>query len=139
MAKADIRQYLELTQEPFYPDTGCEVATACLDCPLSRCKHDDPEWYTLGRQIGRDLAIHQEMIRDGLSVSAAAFRFGVLRRTIYRIKQRCREVSIDMSPQDMQVFAVLPPVLGFGERRRQGAQYRKFRATGENQSVEVSA
>ena len=126
------REDLALDGLPYWPDTGCEVATACLDCPLSKCKHDDPEWYKLGRQLGRDLTLYQEMLRDGLSVSAAAFRFGVLPRTIYRIKQRCREVSIDMSPQDMQVFAVLPPVMGFSERRRQGAQYRKFRATEEN-------
>ena len=36
-------------------------------------------------------------------------------------------------------MAVLPPVMGFSERHRQGAQYRKFRSTEENQSVEVSA
>ena len=133
------REALELEGMPYWPDMGCEVATACLDCPLSRCKHDDPEWYQLGRRLFRDLALYREMLRDGLSVPAAAFRFGVLPRTIYRIKQRCREVSIDMSPQDMHVFAVLPPVMGFSERRRQGARYRKFRSTEENQSVEVSA
>ena len=133
------REDLALDGLPYWPDTGCEVATACLDCPLSRCKHDDPEWYQLGRRLGRDLALYREMLRDGLSVPAAAFRFGVVPRTILRVKQRCREASVDMSPQDMQVFAVLPPVMGFSERRRQVAQYRKFRATEENQSVEVSA
>ena len=97
-----------------------------------------PNGTSWGRRLGRDLALYREMLRDGLSVSAAAFRFGVLPRTIFRVKQRCREASVDMSPQDMQVFAVLPPVSGFSERRRQGTQYRKFRSTEENQSVEVS-
>ena len=38
----DIRKYLELYEEPYIPDAGCEVSSTCLSCPLSRCKHDDP-------------------------------------------------------------------------------------------------
>ncbi len=31
--------------EGIMPDRGCEVSRSCLDCPLPRCKHDDPIWY----------------------------------------------------------------------------------------------
>ena len=37
-----IRKYLELYEEPYIPDDGCEVWSTCLNCPLSKCKHDDP-------------------------------------------------------------------------------------------------
>lgn len=30
----------------YYHDTGCELSTSCLDCPLPRCKHDEPEKYS---------------------------------------------------------------------------------------------
>ena len=26
-----------------YQDTGCELAPSCLNCPLARCKYDEPE------------------------------------------------------------------------------------------------
>ena len=112
MAKADIRQYLELTQEPYYPDNGCEVATACLSCPLSRCKHDDPEWYTAIRNIGRSLQLYAEMQRDHLSITAAAFRFGMKPRSICHLKARVREAigeGLDLTDQDLRILASLPP------------------------------
>ena len=28
-----------------YEDTGCEVSRSCLNCPLPRCKYDDPIWF----------------------------------------------------------------------------------------------
>ena len=28
-----------------YEDTGCEVSSSCLDCPLPQCKYDDPAWF----------------------------------------------------------------------------------------------
>ena len=31
--------------EPYYADTGCDVAPSCLACPLPACKHDDMAGY----------------------------------------------------------------------------------------------
>ena len=36
-----------------YEDTGCEVSRSCLNCPLPRCKYDDPTWFQQYRRIAR--------------------------------------------------------------------------------------
>ena len=100
---------LELNDEPYYTDDGCEAATACLSCRLSRCKHDDPAWYRMGRRMSRDLRRYAEMERDGLTVEAAARRFGVTIRTIWRIKARCLNQLGDMSTEDLRVFGDMAP------------------------------
>ena len=29
-------------------DEGCEVWPTCTECPLSRCRFDDPRWFAAG-------------------------------------------------------------------------------------------
>ena len=73
-----------------YADTGCEVASSCLHCPLPQCKYDDPAWYQAYRRQGRDaelLAAHKD---EGLSVFQVAERFGVSPRTVHRALKRVR-------------------------------------------------
>ena len=109
----DIRKYLELDVEPYIPDAGCEVSSTCLSCPLSRCKHDDPQWYMAIRRFGPSLRLYAEMQRDHLSVSAAAFRFGMQPRSITRIKARVREAlgaELDLTDQDLLILSALPPM-----------------------------
>ena len=72
---------LPLEQE-HYQDDGCDLFPSCLRCPLTRCRYDDP-----GRQTGKGLR-NAEMAclrRAGVSVGELAERFGVSRRTVYRI------------------------------------------------------
>ncbi len=70
-----------------YRDTGCEMASSCLDCPLALCKYDDPTW---GQR--RDLTVRDdEIIRLhelGIRVQEIAGRIGVSSRTVYRVLQR---------------------------------------------------
>ena len=109
----DIRKYLELDVEPYIPDAGCEVWSTCLSCPLSRCKHDDPKWYMSIRRFGPSLQLYAEMQRDHLSITAAAFRFGMQPRSITRIKARVKEVlgeELDLTDQDLQILSALPPM-----------------------------
>ena len=93
-------------------DRGCEVSRKCLECPLSRCKHDDPEWYTIIRRESAALALCQEMERDSLSVHAAAFRFGRSERTIWKLKAIARKLLAvrGTTPEDLAVMATLPPI-----------------------------
>ena len=108
-----IRKHLELEEEPYYPDAGCEVSPACLSCPLSRCKHDDPQWYMSIRRFGPSLRLYAEMQRDHLSISAAAFRFGMQPRSITRIKERVRDAlgeDLDLTDQDLLILSALPPM-----------------------------
>ena len=76
-----------------YEDNGCEASDSCLDCPLPKCKYDDPVWYQRNRRLARDFRIVTTMERDCLSIEEAAERFSVTTRTVFRIVQRCREAA----------------------------------------------
>ncbi len=79
-----------------YEDTGCEVSASCLNCPLPRCKHDDPGWFQRYRRLSKDMEVLTVMQRDGLTVEETAERFSVTVRTVFRAMQRCREVLPEM-------------------------------------------
>ncbi len=76
-----------------YEDNGCEASDSCLDCPLPRCKYDDPTWYQRNRRLARDFRIIHVMKQESLSIEATAERFSVTVRTVFRIIQRCREAT----------------------------------------------
>ena len=76
-----------------YDDSGCEVSDSCLDCPLPRCRYDDPKWYQRNRRLARDFRIMRAMQQECLSIHETAERFSITPRTIFRIMQRCREVA----------------------------------------------
>jgi hypothetical protein len=90
----------------FYPyeDTGCEVASSCLNCPLPQCKYDDPGWYQKNRRLAKDLNIFTVMQSEELTVEEAAERFLVTVRTIFRIMRRCREASEDLGGVELEAF-----------------------------------
>lgn len=71
------------------PDTGCELAPRCLECPLPACRYDMPPkmaWVLL-RMVELD-----RLERHGLTVEEMARRMGVSRRTAFRLKRgRTRE------------------------------------------------
>ena len=71
-----------------YEDTGCEVSRSCLNCPLPRCKYDDPLWFQRQRRLTRDLKVLTTLHLEELTVEAAAERFSVTVRTIFRIMRR---------------------------------------------------
>ena len=86
-------------------DDGCEVSTSCLDCPLSRCKHDAPKWYGWHLRRARDYQVWEAVRRLGLSTREAADRFGTTPRTVQRITSRVS--GQDLSDGDLAVFAAL--------------------------------
>jgi hypothetical protein len=77
-----------LPEQTNYADNGCEVSRSCLDCPLPRCKHDDPTWYQHYRRQGRDLAVVLAFRQERLSVFEVAQRFNVSPRTVHRAIRR---------------------------------------------------
>lgn len=91
----------------FFKDDGCEVSDACLDCPLSRCKHDDRDWYRFWRLRTKQLAMGQAIEREGLTVKSAASRFGVTTRTIQRVRRTCRLARRILTPGDIATFTRL--------------------------------
>ena len=88
----------------FLKDDGCEVSDGCLDCPLSRCKHDDLDWYRFWRKRVKHLLIGQEIERDGLTIEEAAERFRITDRHVFRIKRWCRRAARRVMPDDLEVF-----------------------------------
>ncbi len=92
----------------FYPyeDTGCEVASSCLNCPLPQCKYDDPVWYQKNRRLAKDLRVFTTMQMEQLTVEETAERFSVTVRTIFRIMRRCRESSGSLVDQELEAFSL---------------------------------
>ena len=88
-----------------YEDTGCEVSAACLDCPLPRCKFDDPAWYQRNRRLAKDFQVMYTIQQERLSMEEAAERFSVTVRTVFRILQRCRNAMTAVDGQNMASFA----------------------------------
>ena len=71
-----------------YRDDGCEVAPACLQCPLPRCKYDEPRLILRFRRDQRDQEVVRIWRAEQLSVSALAQRFNLSTRTITRALSR---------------------------------------------------
>ncbi|MXZ92765.1 MAG: hypothetical protein F4Z05_15015 [Chloroflexi bacterium] len=90
-----------------YHDTGCEVAGSCLQCPLSRCKFDDMEWFIRYRRMAHDLRMAAIIHGEGLSVAQAAERFSITTRTVFRVLRRCRYAMCELTPEEAAVFASL--------------------------------
>ncbi|MBM3942801.1 MAG: hypothetical protein FJ316_07760 [SAR202 cluster bacterium] len=82
-----------------YEDNGCEVSSSCLNCPLPRCKYDDPAWFQRYRRLSKDLVVLAAMERDGLTVEETAERFSVTARTVFRAIRRCRDAMSEMSQE----------------------------------------
>ena len=104
---------LEQTADPidaipeycYYEDTGCEASDSCLNCPLPKCKHDDPAWYQRNRRLAKDFHVMYTIERDRLSMEEAAERFSITVRTVFRILQRCRAALTESGAQEMGALA----------------------------------
>jgi len=97
---------IEGSQEFFhYEDTGCEISTSCLTCPLPQCKYDDPVWFQKCQRLAKDLKVIRAMQKEDLSVEAAALKFDVTVRTIFRIMRRFKDSNLDVDPKELEIFA----------------------------------
>ena len=74
-------------EQSAYIDTGCELAPTCLDCPLPKCKYDDPHWRQRNDLKTRDSRI-VELRKAGYTVKEVAKELGVSDRTAYRVLLR---------------------------------------------------
>jgi hypothetical protein len=73
-----------------YHDEGCDLYASCLTCPLPRCRYDAPGGARAIFNLTRDREILGLRRRQGLSVDMLARRYGVSRRTVFRILRRGR-------------------------------------------------
>lgn len=70
-----------------YRDDGCDVHPNCLTCPLPRCRYEEPGGLRALVNARRDEQIVQLRLK-GMPVEDLAGRFGVSRRTVFRILGR---------------------------------------------------
>jgi transposase-like protein len=78
-----------LPENTRYVDTGCEVHPTCLDCPLVRCRYDEPGGVRSLLSADRDRGILM-LQAQGLTIESIARRYGVSRRTVFRVLARSR-------------------------------------------------
>lgn len=66
-----------------YQDDGCDLFPSCLNCPLPRCRYDEPGRKQMRKEFRNErmLQLHSE----GKGIAELAQRFGVSKRTVYRI------------------------------------------------------
>ncbi len=73
-----------LPENTRYRDDGCDIGASCLDCPLPRCRYEEPGGLRGVLNQHRDNQMIQLRL-TGMSVEELASRFGVSRRTVFRI------------------------------------------------------
>ena len=73
-----------LPEHTRYRDDGCDVHPHCLTCPLPRCRYAEPGGLRALLNARRDCQI-VEMRLQGVPVDDLAWRFGVSRRTVFRV------------------------------------------------------
>ena len=67
-----------------YRDDGCNIHPTCLTCPLPRCRYEEPGGLRAILNAQRDRQIMRLRVR-GVPVGDLADRFGVSRRTVFRV------------------------------------------------------
>src|SRR5438477_9931918 len=82
-----------LPENTHYLDSGCDIHPSCLTCPLERCRYDEPGGARGIFARARDRQIVALVRGHTLTVDAVARRFGVSRRTVFRVLARERAVS----------------------------------------------
>lgn len=73
-----------LPEEIQYRDDGCDIHSRCLTCPLPRCRYDEPGGLRAMLNAYRDQQV-VALRRDGAPVDQIAERYGLSRRTVFRI------------------------------------------------------
>ena len=86
-----------LPEHTRYRDDGCDIHPHCLTCPLPRCRYDAPGGLRALLNARRDRQI-VEMRLMGVPVDDLAWRFGVSRRTVFRILSTPLKAGLESRP-----------------------------------------
>jgi hypothetical protein len=76
-----------------YGDTGCDLYPSCLNCPLPRCRYEDPGGAAAMLRVGRNASISRLAREEGMSVDELSEAFGLSRRTIFRVLSDTRRTN----------------------------------------------
>ena len=86
-----------LPEHTRYRDRGCDLFASCLACPLPHCRYDVPGGARAMLNRVRDQEIRRLRTDAGLPVDEIAARFGLSRRTVFRVLQRARGGGVPIS------------------------------------------
>ncbi len=76
-----------------YRDEGCDLFRSCLTCPLPRCRFDEPGGARTMINVVRDQEIRRVHDTNCATVDEITRRFGVSRRTVFRVLKIRRDGS----------------------------------------------
>lgn len=95
LVEADFRQPRRdaLPENTHYADTGCDLHSSCLTCPLARCRYDEPGGARRLLSTNRDSEVLMLQRHGGLTIDGIARRVGISRRTVFRILARSRSAG----------------------------------------------
>jgi len=68
-----------------YQDTGCDLFSRCLECPLPKCRYDEESPRSPAKQIYRRNEEIRMLRRQGASTEQLLSQFGISRRQFVRI------------------------------------------------------
>ncbi|HMO54223.1 MAG TPA: helix-turn-helix domain-containing protein [Tepidiformaceae bacterium] len=71
-----------------YRDSGCDLYSSCLSCPLPTCRYDVEGGASAILRSGRDANILAAASDGSMSIDELARAFGLSRRTIFRVLRR---------------------------------------------------
>lgn len=73
-----------LPEQYHYQDTGCDWHPSCLNCPLVRCRYDDPAPPPVNTLKLEKQAQIKELRAQGYTLERIALMMGVSKRTVIR-------------------------------------------------------
>ena len=92
-----------LPEETRYRDDGCAVSASCLSCPLPRCRYDDDRTLRAILNEPRDLQI-VELKERGVPVTEISARFGISKRTIFRILENAADLKLRQKQAPVPIY-----------------------------------
>ena len=83
------RQRDGLPEQTWYEDTGCDISPKCQDCPLARCRYEEPGGLRALLNESRDETIIKERLA-GKPTEEIADDMRISRRTVFRVLEGTR-------------------------------------------------
>lgn len=87
-----------LPENTAYTDNGCDLYPSCLQCPLPRCRYEEPGGARAMLRSTRNVSIERLAYDEGLSIDEIAGRFGLSRRTVFRVLRGSRKSRLRSDP-----------------------------------------
>jgi hypothetical protein len=95
-----------LPEHTRYRDDGCSISVSCFECPLPRCRYEEPGGLRAVINATRDHEMLQ-LRMQGTSVEELAGLFGVSRRTVFRVIGGSKRASTRESAEPIPIRPVM--------------------------------